>query len=54
MRRGLWGRLLGQEGSIANAGSACQELSARQVERVEVETFLREHLADRGNRPVTA
>jgi len=53
MRR-LWGRLLGQERSIANARSACQMLSARHVEHDEVELFLREHLGERGSRPRTA
>ncbi|MDX6299947.1 MAG: hypothetical protein QOF53_1161 [Nocardioidaceae bacterium] len=52
MRR-LWGLLVGQERSIANARSAAGLMSARHVEREEVELFLREHL-ERGGRHRTA
>jgi hypothetical protein len=51
--RRLWGLLVGQERSIANARSAAGLMSARHVEREEVELFLREHL-ERGGRHRTA
>ena len=53
MRR-LWGLLVSQERSIANARSAAGLMSARHVEREEVELFLREHLSERGRRHRTA
>jgi len=53
MRR-LWRLMAGQERSIANARTACRQLSARHVEREEVEVFLSEHLAEHRSRPRTA